>query len=154
MDSDFMKVAIGEALIATESGDGGPFGAVIVLRGKIIAKAHNEVLKTNDPTAHAEMLAIRRASKKLKKFRLAGCELYTSAEPCPMCLGAIYWAGIKKVFFGCTKHDTARIGFRDEGIYKVFAKSVKRKVCERNVCHEECLALFDYYKGKKNKKRY
>ena len=91
-----------EALKGVRENHGGPFGAVIVKNGEIISKAHNEVIKNNDPTDHAEMMAIREASKKLERFDLSDCELYTSCEPCPMCFAAIHWAKIKKVYYGCT----------------------------------------------------
>ena len=95
----FMRIALKEAEKGMEKGEGGPFGAVIVKDGEIISKAHNEVLKTNDPTAHAEMVAIRRASKKLGRFNLSDCDIYSTCEPCPMCFSAIHWAKIKKLYF-------------------------------------------------------
>lgn len=98
--------------------DGGPFGAVIVKEGQLIAKAHNEVLKQNDPTAHAEILAIRRAAKKLGSFELKGCELFTTCEPCPMCLGAILWARLDRVVYGVDRNEAARIGFDDRAFYR------------------------------------
>ena len=104
-----------------EEATGGPFGAVVVRDGKVIAKSANRVTLTNDPTAHAEVVAIRLASKKLKSFDLSGCVIYTSCEPCPMCLGAIYWSRISKVFYANTKHDAAEIGFDDKFIYDELA---------------------------------
>jgi tRNA(Arg) A34 adenosine deaminase TadA len=115
----FMQVAIDEALNGMKKNDGGPFGAVIVKDNKIISKAHNLVIKTNDPTAHAEINAIRKASKKLNSFNLSGCELYTTCEPCPMCLGAIFWARIDKVYFSSTKIDAQNAGFDDNKFYNL-----------------------------------
>ena len=107
---DFMKEALSEAYNGIENRHGGPFGTVIVKDGKIVGRGHNKVLLKRDPTCHGEMEAIRDACKNLDTFDLSGCELYTTAEPCPMCLGAILWANIKKVYFGCTQKDTAEIG--------------------------------------------
>ena len=114
----FIEMANEEALTGSSVNDGGPFGAVITKAGKVISRGHNEVLKTNDPTAHAEMVAIRRAAQALGSYDLSGCEIHSSCEPCPMCLAAIYWARISKVYYGCTKEDAARIGFDDNAIYE------------------------------------
>lgn len=113
----FMDRAIELSAKGMESGAGGPFGCVIVRDGKILAEAYNEVLSSNDPTAHAEVLAIRRACHKLDSFMLDDCELYTSCEPCPMCLGAIYWARIERIYYANTRHDAQAIGFDDAFIY-------------------------------------
>lgn len=113
-----MKVANEEAFRGFKSNEGGPFGAVIIKDGAIIAQGHNEVLKTNDPTAHAEVVAIRKASAILGRFELSDCEIYASCEPCPMCLSAIFWSRIKTVHYGCTKQDAAAIGFDDNLIYE------------------------------------
>lgn len=118
LKSQLMAQAIFLAQESVRSGKGGPFGAVIAKEGKIIAQAHNQVTSVNDPTAHAEILAIRAACQVLKTFQLKGCELYTSCEPCPMCLGAIYWARIDKVYYANTKEDAAQIGFNDQFIYE------------------------------------
>jgi guanine deaminase len=115
---DFMKLAAMEASAGVRKGDGGPFGAIIVRNGRLVAKAHNEVLKSSDPTAHAEVMAIRKASARLKTFDLSGCEIYTTCEPCPMCLAAILWARIGRVYFGCTRRDADAIGFRDDLFYE------------------------------------
>ena len=113
-----MKEAIHVALNGMNQNEGGPFGCVIVKDGKIIGRGNNKVTSTNDPTAHAEVIAIREACKSLNSFQLEGCELYTTCEPCPMCLGAIYWARPEKVYFGSNHMDAANIGFDDEFIYK------------------------------------
>lgn len=120
-----MKIAIEEACYGIKHKEGGPFGAVIVKDNKIIAKAHNEVLKTNDPTAHAEVLAIRCSAKLLNRFDLSDCEIYSSCEPCPMCFAAIHWAKIRKLYYACTKEDAANIGFDDQYIYDVINGSAK-----------------------------
>ena len=113
----WMQIAYNEATTGMLANDGGPFGAVVVKCGKIISSAHNEVLKTKDSTAHAEMNAIRKACKKLDSFDLSGCELYTTCQPCPMCLGAIFWARISNVYYGATKDDASRGGFDDKRFY-------------------------------------
>ena len=114
----FLKRAIELSRQGIDKGDGGPFGAVIVKDGKILAEGHNEVLKTKDPTAHAEIVTIRKACQALNHFQLEDCILYSSCEPCPMCLGAIYWSRPKMIVFACTKKDAASIGFDDDFIYK------------------------------------
>jgi guanine deaminase len=113
-----MDLAVAEALAAVRLNHGGPFGAVIVRNGRVVAGAHNEVVKTNDPTAQAEVTAIRRASAKLKTFDLSTCELYSTCEPCPMCLAAILWARIPRVYYGCTRRDAEKIGFCDNLFYR------------------------------------
>lgn len=113
----FMKIAVDEAKRGVTNGNGGPFGALVVKNGKIIAKAHNSVVKTNDPTAHAEINAIRKAAKKLDSFDLSGCEIYTTCMPCPMCMGAIRWANINIIYYGATSKDAQDIGFRDKEFY-------------------------------------
>jgi len=116
-DKDFMRRAIQLSEESVKHG-GGPFGAVIVKDGKVVAEASNSVTKDNDATAHAEVNAIRQACRRLDSFSLEGCTIYTSCEPCPMCLGAIYWAHIGRIFYGNNKHDAARIGFDDNFIYE------------------------------------
>ncbi len=151
----FMKKAVEEAFKGMRKNEGGPFGAVIVKDGKVIAKGHNMVLKTNDPTAHAEILAIRKASKKLKRFDLSDCEIYSSCEPCPMCFSAIHWAKIKKLYYGCTKEDAAGIGFDDKFIYDVIKGTVKKVQVEMlQVDREECLKPFKEWASKTNKVNY
>lgn len=145
----FMKVAIREARKGIDENHGGPFGTVIVKDGKIIAKSHNEVVKNNDATCHGEMVALRKAMKKLKTFDLSGCELYTTGEPCPMCLGAILWANISKVYYGCNTIDTEKIGFRDEKFFN-FDKTSLLHELDR----DECLKLYKDYTSKTDKTNY
>ncbi len=113
----FMQVAIDAALAGVDAGDGGPFGAAIAHNGSVIAVGHNRVIATNDPTAHAEILAIRAAAARLGRFDLADCQLYTTCEPCPMCYAAAWWARIPVIHYGCTREDAAAIGFDDAAIY-------------------------------------
>lgn len=122
----FMQEAIRLSLMNARKGEG-PFGAVIVRKGRIIAKGVNRVTATNDPTAHAEIVAIRNASVRLKSFDLSGCELYTSCEPCPMCLSAIYWSDISRIYFGNTRKDAENIGFKDKHIYDEIRSSLPRR---------------------------
>ncbi len=112
-------MAVAEAEAGIRAGDGGPFGAVIVRDGEVIAKGHNRVLKNNDSTCHGEIDAIRKAEQALRTYDLSGCQLYTTGEPCPMCLAAILWANIDKVYYGCTTEDNGAIGFRDEKMDKM-----------------------------------
>ena len=151
----FMTIAIKEANKGLKKNDGGPFGAVIVKKGKVIAKGHNEVLKTNDPTAHAEINAIREATSKLKRFDLSDCEIYSTCEPCPMCFSAIHWAKMKKLYFGCTRADAAKIGFDDKFIYDVLkGKSHKKQVKTVKLDREKCLKPFKEWDLKQDKKQY
>ena len=132
--SYFLKRAIQLAEEGMDKGQGGPFGAVIVKDGEIIAEANNKVTASNDPTAHAEVVAIRKACEKLQDFQLENCILYTSCEPCPMCLGAIYWARPKKVYYALTREDAAKIGFDDQFIYDEIAlKMDDRKIPFENL---------------------
>lgn len=123
----FMRLAIRLSMRNVEKAQGGPFGAVIVKDGTIIARSANKVTLTNDPTAHAEVSAIRQACRKLKSFDLSGCIIYTSCEPCPMCLGAIYWANIDTIYYGNTKNDAAAIGFDDKFIYDELDKPLEKR---------------------------
>jgi guanine deaminase len=141
----FMREAVKEAFKGVEHSHGGPFGAVIVKEGKIIAKAHNEVIKNSDPTAHAEINAIKKASKKLGTFDLSGCEIYTTCMPCPMCLGAIKWANIKTLYYGATSKDADKIGFRDKEFYE------KEFLELKNIDREECLKPFEAWSAKEDK---
>ncbi|QVI35627.1 tRNA-specific adenosine deaminase [Lacticaseibacillus chiayiensis] len=124
----FMNIANQEALANVNGSDGGPFGCVIVKDGEIVSRAHNQVLVDRDPTAHGEITAIRKAGQVLDTHDLSGCELYTSAMPCPMCLSAIIWANIKQVYYGNTADDAAAIGFRDAAIYDFINDGLKGKM--------------------------
>lgn len=138
-----MARAIQLSIENVRSGSGGPFGAVVVKDGKVVAEAANRVTASNDPTAHAEVLAIRQACQKLRCFELTGCDLYTSCEPCPMCLGAIYWARIDKVFFGNLAADAAKVGFDDSAIYAEFTEPhAEREIPMIQMMREEALAAF------------
>ena len=149
-----MALAAKEARAGVRKGHGGPFGAVIARNGRLVSKAHNEVLSTNDPTAHAEILAIRRASKKLKRFDLEDCEIYCTCEPCPMCLGAIHWAKIGKVYFGCGRDDAAAMGFSDKELYDIFRHPSHESIELVSVKSGECSALLEMWRRKKRKMLY
>ena len=150
-----MQRAIALSLANVRSGRGGPFGAVVVKDGAIIAEAANQVTATNDPTAHAEVLAIRNACKKLGVFDLESCEIYTSCEPCPMCLGAIYWARLSRVYFANADADASRIGFDDSMIYRELAQPhSQRKIPMVQMMREEALAAFRAWGKKTNKIEY
>lgn len=140
-----MHQAIKEAFKGVQQNHGGPFGAVIVKDGKILSKAHNQVLKTNDPTAHAEINAIKKVSKKLGTFDLSGCEIYTTCMPCPMCLGAIKWANIKIVYYGASSKDADEIGFRDQEFYE------KDNLKIINIDRVESLEPFKVWSAKEDK---
>ena len=142
----FMDLAIAEAKVGIENGDGGPFGAVVVKDGAVVASNHNCVLKNNDSTCHGEMEAIREAEQKLGTYDLSGCELYTTGEPCPMCLAAILWANIGKVYYGCTLDDNEHIGFRDERFDTLMGGRANLPVgfLEQHD-REDCLKIFDEY---------
>lgn len=149
-----MREAIRLSMESVERG-GGPFGAVIVRDGRIIARGSNSVTLLNDPTAHAEVSAIREACKAAGAFKLEGCEIYTSCEPCPMCLAACYWAGIEKIYFGNTKTDAAKIGFDDSFIYDEIALApADRRVPAINMLREEALAGFRAWEEKEDKVEY
>ncbi|MDD4250915.1 MAG: nucleoside deaminase [Candidatus ainarchaeum sp.] len=145
---DFMKIALNEAKKGVSGKHGGPFGAVIVCDNKIIAKAHNMVLKNNDPTAHAEINAIRIASKKLKTVNLDNCILYSTCEPCPMCLSAIYWSRIKKIIFSCSRLDAKKAGFDDKKIYDSFLKN-KCLIEKEIIDFRDIKSFMRAYSGKK-----
>lgn len=140
-----MKLAIDEAREGIRGGHGGPFGSVIVKDGKIIASNHNRVLKNLDSTAHGEITTIRDAEAKLGTFDLSGCELYTTGEPCPMCLAACMWANIGRVYYGCTIADNAKIGFRDAKFDKLFGGREGFDDYLVEMDREECLKLFEEY---------
>jgi guanine deaminase len=154
-EKEFMAQAIELAVENVELRNGGPFGAVVVKDGKIIASGYNQVTSLNDPAAHAEVVAIRNACKVLNSFQLEGCEIYTSCEPCPMCLGAIYWARPQKVFYACTKSDAAAILFDDEFIYKEIEKPLeKRSLQFVQLMREEGLSAFQAWTNKTDKIEY
>ena len=152
MDNSFMARAIQLSIENVRSGRGGPFGTVVVKDGAIISEATNQVTATNDPTAHAEVLAIRNACKKLGVFDLQGCEIYTSCEPCPMCLGAIYWARLTRVYFANTAADASKVGFDDSAIYREIAQPyAKRQIPMIQMMRKEALAAFREWEDKPNK---
>jgi len=152
----FMKAAFEEASKGMRKNEGGPFGAVIVKDGKIIARGHNMVLATNDPTAHAEVIAIRKASRKLGRFDLSDCTIYSTSEPCPMCFAAIRWAKIKTIYYGCSVEDAASIGFDDKKIREELcnAREAQIEVQMIELDKAECLELFKEWANKKDKKMY
>jgi len=155
MNSPFMARAIQLAIENAHSGQGGPFGAVIVEDGNIIAEGANQVTSTSDPTAHAEIVAIRQACRKLGLFELKGCELYTSCEPCPMCLGAIYWTRLSRVYFGSLAADASHVGFDDSFIYREIAQThLERGIPMVQMMREEALAAFRAWQDKSDKIRY
>jgi guanine deaminase len=152
---NFMREAIRLSIDNMRAGNGGPFGAIIVKDGKIIARGFNKVTSTNDPTAHAEVVAIREACKTLDSFQLAGCEIYTSCEPCPMCLGAIYWARPDKMYFANTKTDAAAIGFDDQFIYdEIELKVSERHLPTEQLLQDEALVAFQEWQQKTDKIEY
>ena len=146
--NEFMRTAIEEARYGIRHGHGGPFGCVIVKDGKIVGRGHNEVIEQKDPTCHGEIMAIRDACRALGTYDLSGCELYTTAQPCPMCQGAILWANLKKYYYGCTIYDTEEIGFRDAVFYS------DPEYAAQQVDHEECLELFQEYQAISDKQSY
>jgi len=150
-----MREAIKEADIGMRSGQGGPFGCVIVRKGEVIARGHNQVTSTNDPTAHAEVTAIREACRTLGSFQLQDCTLFTSCEPCPMCLAAIYWARIPHVFYGNSRADAAAIGFDDDFIYQQIAVAPeKRAIVMKPLLATEAQTSFQEWKSKADKIAY
>ena len=150
--NEYMKAAIEEAESGIHAGDGGPFGCVIVKNGKIIGRGHNEVVKRKDPTCHGEIMAIHEASRALDSFDLSGCELYTTGEPCPMCMGAILWANIEQVYYGCNIADTEEIGFRDKVFYE-FTEEKKAQMV-REMERAECRKLYRDYQNIAEKTSY
>lgn len=152
---EFMREAIRLSVEQMQAGHGGPFGAVIVKDGRIIARGFNQVTSTNDPTCHAEVDAIRKACRELGTFQLTDCDLYTSCEPCPMCLGAIYWARPRRVFYGNTKQDAAAIGFDDQFIYDEIEKPLPdRGIPMQQLLREEALAGFRAWEQHEGKTEY
>ena len=154
-DEKFMRVAINLAKKGMNKNAGGPFGAIVVKDGKIISKGYNKVTSKNDPTAHAEVVAIRKACKKLGAFQLDDCTIYTSCEPCPMCLGAIYWARPKQVFYASNKKDAAAIGFDDDFIYKELEVPLdQRNIPFKQVLRNEAIPVFKMWADKNDKTDY
>ena len=154
-DRKFMTRAIELAREGMDANSGGPFGCVVVKDGEIIGEGNNRVTSANDPTAHAEVVAVRSACTTLETFQLDGCSIYTSCEPCPMCLGAIYWARPEKVFYACTREDAAAVGFDDDFIYDELAKPIdERKRVLINLLREEGVALFRDWSAKTDKVEY
>lgn len=149
----YMQEALEEAYEGIRNGHGGPFGCVIERDGNIVGRGHNRVLVNRDPTCHGEMEAIRNACRKLNTHDLSGCTLYTTAEPCPMCLGAILWANIKTVYYGCNRSDTDNIGFRDDIFYDHLSGN-KELIAMQEKGREECLSLFEEYTNNKENRRY
>ncbi|OKY75686.1 MAG: tRNA-specific adenosine deaminase [Desulfobulbaceae bacterium DB1] len=152
MNPNFMQEAIRLSKEKSLQGDGGPFGAVIVKDGKIIARGWNQVLKKNDPTCHAEMVAIRKACRRLGNYSLAGCVIYVNCEPCPMCLSALYWAGVEKIYFAATRRDAAGLGFVDEFLYQeLLLPPENRKMPMHQVMREQAIAVFSQWDNFANK---
>lgn len=151
----YMQMAIQLAQKGMDAGEGGPFGAIIVKNGEIVGRGNNKVTSTNDPTAHAEMVAIRDACKNMDTFQLEDCEIYTSCEPCPMCLAAIYWSRPKAVYYACTKEDAALIGFDDDYIYHQIYKPIeKRDLKLFKIESKEAMIVLDNWDKKEDKVRY
>ena len=155
MNSDFFMQKAIELSIKNINNNGGPFGCVIVKNKKIISEGANAVTQNNDPTAHAEIVAIRNACKKLNTFDLSGCELYTSCEPCPMCLSAIYWSHIDLVYYGNSRENAAEIEFDDKFIYDEMKKEInERKIPLKQILKDEAIKAFDLWAETENKTKY
>ncbi len=155
MFNEFMQRAIALAIENVKSGRGGPFGAVIVKDGRVMASGTNRVTSTHDPTAHAEIVAIREACRSLADFQLTGCDIYTSCEPCPMCFGAIYWARPARVFFAATAHDATAAGFDDSFILAELRRPIsERQIPTQQMMREEALAAFDAWRKKPERTDY
>ena len=151
----YMQAAINLALEGMQRNDGGPFGAVIVRNNIIVGQGNNRVTSTNDPTAHAEVVAIRDACQRLGTFQLDDCTIYTSCEPCPMCLGAVYWARAKALYYGCGQADAAAIGFDDQFIYEEIATTYgQRKIPFQQILRDEALKPFRLWDEKSDKSEY
>ena len=155
MSADFMRRAIALATANVCNGEGGPFAALIVKDGSVLAEGTNHVTLTHDPTAHAEVVAIREACRKLGDFQLSGCDLYTTCEPCPMCLGAIYWAHLSRVFYACLDSDAAAAGFDDAFIYEqIKLPKTARSIPMEPLLREEALTIFSLWKRQADKTPY
>lgn len=154
-EEKYMKEAIALSEKGMNNDEGGPFGCIIVKDDKIVGSGNNKVISTNDPTAHAEIVAIREACKNLGSFQLDGCELYTSCEPCPMCLGAIYWARPQIIYYANSREDAKHAGFDDSMIYQEMNCDLKdRKIPIIHICNEEAKEIFEKWENKKDKKIY
>ncbi len=152
MNEAFMREAIRLSVEKMRAGQGGPFGAVVVRAGEIIGRGWNQVTSTNDPTAHAEIVALREACRRLGNFQLAECELYSSCEPCPMCLSAIYWARVGKLFYAATRQDAAAAGFDDELIYREIPLPPReRRLPSEQLLRDPAVAAFDEWRRKQDK---
>ena len=155
MNKEFMLRAIELAKQGMDRNEGGPFGCVVVKNDKIIAEGNNSVTSQNDPTAHAEVVAIRKACEKLGTFQLTGCDIYTSCEPCPMCLGAIYWARSDHIYYAATRHDAANAGFDDSFIYdEISVPDYDRSIPTQTIGREDAVKVFELWKQKENKTLY
>ncbi len=151
----FMQIAIEEAKKGMENNEGGPFGAVIVYEGEVLSRAHNEVLGTNNPLAHAEMLAIERASAILDRFDLSDCVIYSTSRPCPMCMSAIFWARIPRVYYGTTDYEVAGIGFDDGLLYDLFSNGFTGSGLESvSLDHDECFELLKIWDQREDRQMY
>ena len=151
----FLERAIDLARIGIIESKGGPFGCIIVRHGEIIAEGYNEVTSNNDPTAHAEIVAIRKACKNLDTWQLTDCDVYASCEPCPMCLGAIYWARVSNVIYASTRHDAAAVNFDDDFIYKeININTAERKIKFQHYPHPKAKEVFDYWLSVESKLKY
>jgi guanine deaminase len=155
MNPEFMREAIRLSLTKMRANHGGPFGAIVVRDGRIVGRGWNRVTSTNDPTAHAEIVALRDACKRLKRFHLDECELYTSCEPCPMCLAALYWARIKRIYFANTRRDAAKIAFDDALIYReIKLPPARRRIPMRQLLRKEAQLVFDAWASKSDRVDY
>lgn len=155
IERKYMQEAIDEAIQSVDYKNGGPFGAIVVKDGEIVGRGHNMVTANNDPTAHAEIVAIREACKTLNTFNLEGCEIYASCEPCPMCLGSIYWANISKLFYAATKEDAAKAAFSDAHIYDEIAlPKNKRKLPSIQLMREDAVKVFEKWNTSEQKVLY
>lgn len=152
MDERFMREAIRLSRDKMRQNEGGPFGAVVVRDGAILGRGWNQVTRSGDPTAHAEVVAIRKACRKLGTFRLEGCDLYTSCEPCPMCLAAAYWARISRIWFAGTRKDAAQVGFDDAFLYKEISRPrTRRTIPMEPLLRREALGVFEEWRSKEDK---
>ncbi len=153
--NQYMNIAVKEAFQGIRAGHGGPFGAVIVCNGEVIAQDHNRVLESNDPSAHAEMLVIRQAAQKLNRYDLSDCELYASCEPCPMCFAVIHWAKITQCYYGCTREDAARSQFDDKYLYDVIkGTTTELRVTMEQMDHDACIKPFQEWDQMEDREQY